>query len=127
VHPNRILANLAASIIVVGVIAGPPLSASLSFDSGSAHAEVKKAEVKKAAPKKKAVPKKATTKAAPKQADQPRPAFSREEQAAARVPGLPGARVWGDSDTEFQKVLPQVSGPWIALSGGGADGRTARD
>ena len=35
---------------------------------------------------------------------------------------MPTPGFWGDSDTEFEKVLPQASGPWLALSGGGADG-----
>ena len=57
------------------------------------------------------------------QKEQPgRPPFTAEDQAVAVVPGIPDARVWGDSDTDFQKVLPTVSGPWLALSGGGADG-----
>ena len=35
---------------------------------------------------------------------------------------MPNARAWGDSETEFARLLPQVSGPWLAISGGGADG-----
>jgi hypothetical protein len=52
----------------------------------------------------------------------PRTPFTAEEEAAAAIPGIPDARVWGDSDTEFEHVLPHASGPWLALSGGGADG-----
>jgi predicted acylesterase/phospholipase RssA len=48
--------------------------------------------------------------------------FTAEEQAAAVIPGIPDARAWGDSDAEFRRLLPQASGPWLALSGGGADG-----
>src|SRR6267154_1268393 len=48
--------------------------------------------------------------------------FTLEEQAAATIPGIPDARVWGDSETEFKRLLPTVSGPWLAISGGGADG-----
>src|SRR5437588_1132888 len=32
------------------------------------------------------------------------------------------ARVWGDSDREFARLLPAVNGPWRAISGGGSDG-----
>jgi len=48
--------------------------------------------------------------------------FTLEEQAAATIPGIPDARVWGDSETEFKRLLPTVNGPWLAISGGGADG-----
>src|SRR5262249_58191787 len=54
--------------------------------------------------------------------DQPRTAFTLEEQNTAVIPGIPDARVWGDSEADFQRVLPTVNGPWLALSGGGADG-----
>jgi hypothetical protein len=30
--------------------------------------------------------------------------------------------VWGDTEADFQRVLPTVNGPWLAISGGGADG-----
>ncbi len=36
--------------------------------------------------------------------------------------GLPDARAWGDSETDFKRLLPQASGPWLAVSGGGSDG-----
>jgi len=45
-----------------------------------------------------------------------------EEQAAATIPGIPDARVWGDSETEFKRLLRRSTGPWLAISGGGADG-----
>src|SRR5262249_37858634 len=41
---------------------------------------------------------------------------------AAVIPGIPDARVWGDSDSAFARLLPQASGPWLAISGGGSDG-----
>ena len=34
-------------------------------------------------------------------------------------------RVWGDTAEDFQKVLPPTNGPWLAMSGGGADGAFA--
>jgi hypothetical protein len=84
----------------------------LSGDAGSAFAQAKKqAKPKAPAPKAKGPP--------------PRVPFTSEEQAAAVVPGFPDARVWGDSAAEFQKVMPPTSGPWLAMSGGGADGAFA--
>jgi hypothetical protein len=51
--------------------------------------------------------------------------FSEAEQARATVLGLPDARIWGDSEADFARVLPTVNGPWIAISGGGAGGAYA--
>jgi hypothetical protein len=48
--------------------------------------------------------------------------FSAEDEQAAVFPGIPDARVWGDSEREFERLLPKLSGPWLILSGGGADG-----
>src|SRR6202008_1219238 len=66
--------------------------------------------------------KKTKTKSKQPPKEQPRAPFTIEDQNAAVVPGIPDARAWGDSDTDFQRVLPTVTGPWLALSGGGADG-----
>ncbi len=98
-------ARLLASITVVGALAWPVLHIPL-VGSDAAYAQTKKNP-----PKAKQVPK-----------DQPRTPFTLEEQNAAVIPGIPDARVWGDSEADFQRVLPTVSGPWLALSGGGADG-----
>jgi predicted patatin/cPLA2 family phospholipase len=98
-------ARLIASITVVGALAWPLLQVPL------VGADAAYAQTKKAPPKGKQLPK-----------DQPRTPFTLEEQNAAVIPGIPDARVWGDSEAEFQRVLPTVSGPWLALSGGGADG-----
>jgi len=109
VHHFRTVANtavnLVASITVVGALAWPVLQ-SPPFGVDAAYAQTKKNP-----PKGKQVPK-----------DQPRTPFTLEEQNAAVIPGIPDARVWGDSEADFQRVLPSVSGPWLALSGGGADG-----
>ncbi len=51
-----------------------------------------------------------------------RAAFSAEDEDAAIVLGLVNARAWGDSEAEFSRLLPQTSGPWLAISGGGSDG-----
>jgi hypothetical protein len=48
--------------------------------------------------------------------------FSAEEGEVAVVPGIADARVWGDSGAQFARLLPKANGPWLAISGGGADG-----
>ena len=102
----RTIASLAASATIVLAVAALSLT-SLPFDSGSAYAQTKK---KKETPKQKGK-------------EQPgRTPFTLEDQAAATVPGIPDARVWGDSEKDFQRLLPTMNGPWLALSGGGADG-----
>ena len=61
--------------------------------------------------------------AEPKQPEQPsRPDFTADDQALAVIPGIPDARVWGDSAADFVRLLPAGSGPWLAISGGGSDG-----
>ena len=88
-------------------------------------AELQNKEAQKLAPQKDA-PKKGT---APRDAAKQNPRdllartpFTSAEQALAAIPGIPDARVWGDSEQEFKRLLPTVTGPWLALSGGGADG-----
>ena len=98
-------ARLIASITVVGALAWPVLHVPF------VGADAAYAQTKKNPPKGKQIPK-----------DQPRTPFTLEEQNAAVIPGIPDARVWGDSEADFQRVLPTVNGPWLALSGGGADG-----
>ena len=39
--------------------------------------------------------------------------------ARARPSGYPRL---GDSEADFKRLLPQASGPWLAISGGGSDG-----
>jgi predicted acylesterase/phospholipase RssA len=98
-------ARLIASAAVISALAWPALHMS-AFGADTAFAQSKKNP-----PKAKQLPK-----------DQPRTPFTLEEQNAAVIPGIPDARVWGDSEADFQRVLPTVNGPWLALSGGGADG-----
>src|SRR6266540_4503881 len=110
VSTPRIVASFA-----IGLVACALLAASLPPGDGSAHAQ-KLAEVKK----------KAEKKGAPKgngqQQQEARTPFTLEDQQAAVVPGLPDARVWGESATDFARLLPQATGPWLAISGGGSDG-----
>jgi Patatin-like phospholipase len=72
------------------------------------------------------IKKKSAKKTAPKpkesEKEQERAGFSAEDEVAAIVPSIADARVWGDSETEFAKLLPQANGPWLAISGGGSDG-----
>jgi hypothetical protein len=81
-------------------------------DWGVAHAQGKKkterAEKKGAAPK------------AAQSAE--RTPFTAADESAAGIPGIPDARIWGDSDSDFARIAPQASGPWLAISGGGSDG-----
>src|SRR5215472_10246388 len=48
--------------------------------------------------------------------------FTAADVAVAVVPGMPDARFWADSETDFEKALPTQRGPWLILSTGGADG-----
>ena len=99
-HPTRAAASLATSFIVVCALAWP-LPTPFSSDHGAAYAQTKKRSPKKAAPKPN-----------PKQPELPaRTPFTLEDQAAAKVPGIPDARAWGDSATDFARLLPSANGP----------------
>ncbi len=52
----------------------------------------------------------------------PRVPFTAAEDAAATIPGIPEARFWADSETDFKNALPPQPGPWLVLSSGGEDG-----
>jgi predicted acylesterase/phospholipase RssA len=52
----------------------------------------------------------------------PRTPFTAAEDAAAVIPGMPDARFWADSPSDFIKALPPEPGPWLVLSSGGSDG-----
>jgi predicted acylesterase/phospholipase RssA len=52
----------------------------------------------------------------------PRTPFTAAEDATAAVPGIPEARFWADSVSEFTSALPSKPGPWLILSSGGEDG-----
>jgi predicted acylesterase/phospholipase RssA len=52
----------------------------------------------------------------------PRIPYTAADQAAATIPGMPDARFWADSVSDFNAALPLQPGPWLALSSGGADG-----
>ncbi len=107
-HKLRIFTGLA-----VGLTACALLVSSLPIEVSPAHAQ-------KFAQAKKKVEKKGTP-AAPKEQPERTP-FTAEDEDIAVVLGLPDARAWGDSEAEFARLLPTVNGPWLAISGGGADG-----
>jgi hypothetical protein len=97
----------------IGLMACTLLMSAPSLPWAAAHAQ-KFAEAKKKAEKKAPPPKE-------QQAEQ-RPLFTVEEEDAAVIPGIQDARVWGDSETDFVRLLPTATGPWLAISGGGSDG-----
>jgi hypothetical protein len=107
-HSLRTFASFAIGLMACTLMMSPP-----SLPWAAAHAQ-KFAEAKKKAEKKAPAPKE-------QQAEQ-RPLFTAEEEDAAVIPGIPDARVWGDSETDFLRLLPQATGPWLAISGGGSDG-----
>jgi hypothetical protein len=139
VHPLRPAVGLAAIITVIGALAWPS-PGRLPFDGNMAYAETKQPlqtkqpqqtkqplqikQSKEAKQPKPAVKQavKAVPKAKPSPKQQPREPFTLEEQNAATIAGIPDARAWGDSAADFKRLLPTVDGPWLALSGGGADG-----
>jgi len=108
-HKLRICTGLAVGLMACTLLVSTP-----ALDLGSAHAQ-KLAEVKKKVQKK-------VQKQAPPKEQQERAPFTLEDQNAAVIPGMPDARGWGDSEADFARVLPQASGPWLAISGGGSDG-----
>jgi hypothetical protein len=52
----------------------------------------------------------------------PRTPFTGADDAVAGIPGIPDARFWADSESDFSRALPPQRGPWLILSTGGADG-----
>jgi predicted acylesterase/phospholipase RssA len=48
--------------------------------------------------------------------------FTDAEDAISIIPGIPEARFWADSETDFKNALPEQPGPWLVLSSGGGDG-----
>ena len=107
-HSLRIFAGFALGLIICTVF----MSAG-SFQWPSANAQAL-AEIKRKVEKKGPGAKDA-------QKDE-RPIFTAADEDAAVVPGIADARAWGDSETDFARLLPQASGPWLAISGGGSDG-----
>ena len=108
---NRVIASLALGLIFACVVSWLP-SPVTPDSTGAAYAQTKKKKAK--------APPKIAPKGPPK-----RIPYTAEEAAAAIVPGFPDVRAWGDTAEGFKKMLPPSSGPWLAMSGGGADGAFA--
>lgn len=107
-HTLRIYFGSVAALICMLLLACP------SAEWTRAHAQTH------AASKKKTERKAAAPKSGARQEE--RATFTVQDEDAAVVPGIPDARVWGDSETAFTRLLPQAGGPWLAISGGGSDG-----
>src|SRR5271168_2364285 len=127
------MTNLARWIVgTAAVIMGSAVLASMTVtltvtpaNSQSATAPVPAAPVqrKAAAPRGKKAPASQPPVAAAQPHQLPaRLPFSAADEAAAAVPGMPDARFWADSTTDFNNALPSQPGPWLALSSGGSDG-----
>jgi hypothetical protein len=108
-HKLRKCSGFAAGLIAIFLLTCPRVEWAQAQAQTHAAAK-KKAERKAAAPKG----------AAARQEE--RTTFTAQDEDAAVIPGIPDARVWGDSDSEFARLLPPASGPWLAISGGGSDG-----
>src|SRR5262249_3170628 len=91
------------------------LASAPQLASSAAHAQ-KLAEARKKVERKGPAPKEQAKE------QHERPAFTAEDEEAAVIPGIADARAWGDSEAAFARLLPQASGPWLAISGGGSDG-----
>jgi hypothetical protein len=124
VNRQRSAAALALGLVFAVVAVAPPGPTGLSKGDGSAFAQTQSKPKPKPRPRPKAKPKPAA-KQAQKKGLPPRVQFTQEDQAAAIIPGFENARVWGDTAADFRKLLPSSKGPWLALSGGGADGAFA--
>jgi predicted patatin/cPLA2 family phospholipase len=127
----RVFTNSTGTVAIAALAACAFLVARLPVESWQAQAQqvqqatqvAQVAQAKKKAAAKNPSPKKAP--AATKESKPERAPFTAEDEAAAVVLGLPDARVWGDSEDDFARLLPKVSGPWLAMSGGGSDGSYA--
>jgi Patatin-like phospholipase len=105
VHLTRLLAGCCTGLLVCVAVAAAPLVRT------SADAQ----QLAAARGKTKAPPAKGPEQSA-------RAPFTAADAAVAVIPGIPDARAWGDSETDFARLLPTAGGPWLAISGGGADG-----
>jgi len=106
----RIFAGVAAGLVACALVGWPP-PPSEGFAQAQTLVQAKKKGVKKGLPK-----------GARTVEQDARTPFTAEQQEAAVALGLLDARAWGDSETDFRRLLPQASGPWLAISGGGSDG-----
>jgi hypothetical protein len=108
---RRTIGAGAAALILL--TAGAPLAGLAAQDAGRAQ---------KARSNGRTVPPPPPPAAAQPQKLPPRAPFTAADEAVAAIPGMPDARFWADSETDFAKALPPQRGPWLILSTGGADG-----
>jgi hypothetical protein len=99
-------------VLVLGLMTAAVLVSVPPLEWTAAYAQAKQKPAAKKAP--------AGKDAAKEQ--QERAPFTLEDVDAAVIPGIADARAWGDSAKDFARLLPQASGPWLAVSGGGSDG-----
>jgi hypothetical protein len=83
---------------------------------------VAEAHAKRSSGKSDTKPQSPASSASTQQQPPPRTPFTAAEDAVATIPGIPDARFWADSETDFQNALPKEPGPWLTLSSGGEDG-----
>jgi hypothetical protein len=108
---RRTIGAGAAALILL--VADAPVAGVAAQDAGRPH---------KARANGKTAPAPPPAAAAQPQKFPPRAPFTAADEAVASVPGMPDARFWADSETDFEMALPPQRGPWLVLSTGGADG-----
>jgi patatin-like phospholipase len=109
IKPTRKTFCAIAALLLVPVVFPAPAP----FAATAAAARPKSASHTNAAPP----PAPSTQKELP-----PRVPFTAAEDAVATIPGMPDARFWADSETDYVNALPTQPGPWLILSSGGEDG-----
>jgi hypothetical protein len=118
-------ALLAWIVLAAPMSAGGPASAQSEFSSQNRAARCQDPSYARRNPRTCGAARAAKQPAtAPQKAAEPptRPDLTAAEQDAAIIPNIPDARFWADSEADFTRALPMVSGPWINLSTGGGDG-----
>ena len=98
----------AGAIVATLLLFNPVSVIALPLDTAGANAQPKASSTRHADPR--------------KRVQQQRAAPTAAAKAIAVIPGLPNVRFWADSPADFAQALPNTDGPWLALSGGGADG-----
>jgi len=105
------------------ILAAPLLPPELPFAAAPAHAQsLSKPKAHRGAKTKTPAPPQAAPASTTSNEPPPRVPYTAADAAAAVIPGIPEARFWGDSVSDFTAALPSQPGPWLALSSGGEDG-----
>jgi len=112
-HSLRRTIGVGAAALIL-LVAGAQMAGVAAQDGGKPN----KARATRTAP----APAPSPAPAAQPQKLPPRAPFTAADAAAASIPGMPDARFWGDSESDFAKALPTLRGPWLILSTGGSDG-----